>query len=139
MKDEKKSGIVKYVVTALIGALIAYAAFTVRDFGAAETAAEKYRILCDSFTFPGVLLLLTAALIALSNEGALTMLGYVVGIALRGLIPGMGNRQETYAEYVERKTGKGRVKGYGFILYVGLAYFAVALVFLVLFYMNFEG
>ena len=139
MKEKKKGGIVKYVVTALIGGLIAYGTFALRDFGAAESAAEKYRILCDSFTFPGVLLLLTAALIALSNEGALTMLGYIVGIAVRGLIPGMGSHQETYAEYVERRTGKGRVKGYGFILYVGLAYFAVALVFLVLFYMNFEG
>lgn len=139
MKDEKKSRIVKYAVTALIGGLIAFVAFALRNFGAAENAAERYRILCDSFTFPGVLLILTAALIALSNEGAFVGIGYAFSHTLRMLIPGMGGRQETYAEYLERKTGKGRVKGYGFILHVGLAYFAVALLFLVLFYMNFEG
>ena len=139
MKDEKKSGIIKYAVTALIGGLIAFAAFALRNFGAAENTAEKYRILCDSFSFPGVLLIMTAALIALSNEGAFVGISYVFSYTLRRLIPGMGIRQETYAEYLERKTGKDRIKGYGFILHVGLAYFALALVFLVLFYMNFEG
>ena len=139
MKDGKKGGIVKYAVTAVIGGLIAWGVFSLRDFGGAQSPAEKYRILCDSFTFPGLMLILTAALVALSNEGAFIGIGYVVSYAIRSLIPGMGSRQETYAEYLERKTEKGRVKGYGFILHVGLAYFAVALVFLALFYKNFQG
>ncbi len=139
MKDGKKGGIVKYAVTAVIGGLIAWGAFSLRDFGGAQSPAEKYRILCDSFTFPGLMLILTAALIALSNEGAFLGIGYAVRYALYGLIPGLGSRQETYAEYIERKTEKGRVKGYGFILHVGLAYLLLALVFLLLFYRNFEG
>ena len=139
MSRKAVSNWIKYGVTALFGGLLAYGALRLRGFTGAEEAAEKYRMLCDAFTFPGLLLILTAVLIALSNEGAFVGLGYVTSYALRTLIPGMGSRQETYAEYVERKTGKGRVKGYGFIFHVGLAYFLLALVFLVLFYRNFQG
>ena len=139
MKDKTVSKWVKYCVTAVFGALLAAAVLSLRDFSWSLEPAERYRILCDAFTFPGLLLILTAALLALSNEGALLGVGYVTSIALRGLIPGMGSKQETYAEYRERKTGKGRAKGYGFLLVVGLAYLALAILFLLLFYHYFQG
>ena len=139
MSKKSAANLIKYGGAVLFGALLALGALRLRGYTGAEEAAEKYRILCDSFTFPGLMLILTAALIALSNEGAFLGIGYAVRCALYGLIPGLGSRQETYAEYIERKTEKGRVKGYGFILHVGLAYLLLALVFLLLFYRNFEG
>ena len=139
MSKKSAANLIKYCGAVLFGALLALGALRLRGYTGAEEAAEKYRILCDAFTFPGVLLILTAALVALSNEGAFAGIGYVTSYALRFLIPGMGSRQETYAEYLERKTEKGRVKGYGFLLHVGLGYFALALIFLALFYRNFQG
>ena len=139
MSKKTSAALIKYGITAAVGALFAWLVLSLRDYTGAEEPAEKYRMLCDAFTFPGVFLMLTAALVALSNEGAFLGVGYLVTHALRFLIPGMGSRQEKYSEYIERKTEKGRVKGYGFIFHVGLAYFAAALVFLVLFYRNFQG
>lgn len=138
MKPETVTKIIKYAVTAALGGLIAWGVLALRDYTGAEPPAEKYRMLCDAFTFPGVLLMLSAALVALSNEGAFLGLGYVFGVALKGLI-GLGGRQERYADYVERKTEKGRAKGYGFMFFVGLGYFLLAILFLVLFYIHFEG
>ena len=95
---------------------------------------DRYMMLCDAFTIPGLTLIMVAALVALSNEGSFTAVGYAVRYAIRRLIPGPGGRQETYAEYVERKTGQERIRGYGFLFHVGLAFFAVAMVYLVLFF-----
>ncbi len=140
MSKKTVSNLIKYGITAIAGALLAIAALRLRGFTGAEEPAEKYRLLCDAFTFPGVLLILTAALVALSNAGAFTGLGYMMSFAVRALIPGMGSgKQETYAEYLERKEEKGRAKGYGFLFHVGLVYFALAILFLVLFYRNFQG
>ena len=50
------------------------------------------------------------------------------------LIPGAGLRQETYGEFVERRREQGRVKGYGFLLHVGLVFLCAAGVFLYLYF-----
>ena len=105
--------LVKYGITIAVGGLIAWGALALRGFSLSMEPAEKYRVLCDGFTFPGVLLILLGALVALSNEGAFLGLGFLASFVVRAFIPGMGSRQETYAEYVARKSKKGRVKGYG--------------------------
>jgi hypothetical protein len=133
---KKKTAIVllKYGITILFSALLAWTVLRLRSYSGQEELVEKYRMLCDAFTFPGVLLMLLAALIALSQEGAFLGLGYVVRYAMRFLIPGLAGKHETYAEYVESKTEKPRIKGYGFIFYIGAAFFFIALVFLALFF-----
>ena len=131
--------LIQYGLTVLFGAALAAIYLLTRSFTGSEPLAERYRMLCDAFTIPGVLLMMTAALLALSNEGAFTGLGYVSSHAMHMLIPGMGGRKETYADYLERKAEKGPVKGYGFLLHVGLAFFALAILFFILFYRYFEG
>ena len=95
---------------------------------------EKYRILCDAFTIPGVVLVMLGALMAISNEGALYGISYVLGYAFRILIPAKRHEHEKYYDYVERKKGEGQVKGYGFLFVVGGASLAIAIVFMILFY-----
>ncbi len=138
MKDKLKSAFIKYSVTIAVGGLLVWLYLWLRDFTGHEPPAERYRILCDAFTVPGVLLMLTAALIALTNEGALSGISYMLGHAFRMLIPGMGYKHEKYADYVERKAEK-KVKGYGFIFFTGAAFFAVAAIFLALFFKHFKG
>ena len=139
MNKPVSSKLLKYGITAVIGAVIAGLALHLRGFSWSLEPVERYRILCDGFTFPGLLLILTAALIALSNEGAFLGLGFLGSFVLRAFIPGVGVKQEKYSEYLERKSEKGRVKGYGFIFVVGLAYFGLALICLVLFYHYLPG
>lgn len=130
--------LLKYGVAALIGAAMTATYLILRDFTGGEPPAERYRMLCDAFTIPGVVLMLSAALVALSNEGSFTGIGYSMNYMFSRLIPGIGLRQETYADYLERREGK-KIKGYGFLLQVGIVFMAVALVYYALFYHVFEG
>ena len=124
----------KYGLAAAAAALMTVAHLALRGWGAGLPAAERWMLLCDAFTIPGVTLMLTAALVALSNEGSFDGLGYAVRYAVQRLVPGTGGPKETYAEFVERRREQGRIRGYGFLFYTGLAFFAAAMVFLVLFF-----
>lgn len=125
---------VRYAVTAALAALTAAGHLWLHGWSRTLPAEERYRILCDAFTVPGLMLVLITALVALSNEGSFDALGYAVRYTVRRLIPGAGLRQETYGEFVERHREQGRVKGYGFLLHVGLVFLCTAGVFLYLYF-----
>lgn len=133
-----KTKLLKYGVAVLIGAGLAAVYLILRDFTGEEPPAERYRMLCDAFTIPGSLLMLSAALVALANAGSFTGLSYSFQHLFRSLIPGMGLKQESYREFLERREGR-KINGYGFLLQVGIVFMAVALVFYFLFYRVFEG
>ena len=136
MSRSLKANLIKYGIATTLGGLLAYFYVSVRDFGA-QPLMEQYRILCDAFTIPGMLFVLFALLLTVSNEGALDGVGYCVKQALRMLAPkGLGG--EKYDEYLERRR-KNRVKGYGFLYVVGGAFMAVAGVFMALFYSLYNG
>ena len=99
---------VRYAVTAALAALTAAGHLWLHGWSRTLPAVERYRILCDAFTVPGLMLVLIAALVALSNEGSFDALGYAVRYTVRRLIPGAGLRQETYGEFVERRREQGR-------------------------------
>ena len=128
----KKSVFIKYGIAVLIGAALVWIYLSLRDFTGAEPPAERYRMLCDAFTIPGSVLMLSAALVALANAGSFTGIGYSMSSFFRHLIPGAALKHEKYSEYYERHQKK--VTGYGFLLHVGAAFMVVALVFYVLFY-----
>ena len=131
MSRSLKANLIKSGITAVVGGALAYFYVSVRDFGS-QTLMEQYRILCDAFTIPGLVLVCFALLLTLSNEGALDGVGYVLKQALRMLTPkGLGG--EKYNEYLERRR-KNHVKGYGFLYIVGGVFLLIAGIFLVLFY-----
>ena len=94
---------------------------------------EWYRIICDAFTIPGLLLLMFGCLMSLSNAGAMDGLGYAVVNGLKMLIPGGALKMERYKEYLERRRAN-RIRGYGFLYIVGAGCMAIALIFMILFY-----
>jgi len=126
--------LLKYGISIAVGAAITVAIMFSYGITGAETAAEVLKILADAFTFSGLLLILAAALVFVSNEGALDGIGYAGRHAIQMMIPVMNKSMETFAEYKERKREKGRVKGYSFILFTGLGYFTLAIIFIALFY-----
>lgn len=132
MSKESRTNLIKYAIAFAVGIALAVVYVSLRDFAAQETA-EKFRILCDAFTVPGALLLLSGALMTVSNTGALDGLGYIGRQAAGMFIPGKGLGTERYADYIERKR-QNRTKGYGFLYVSGCVFMAVALVFLILFY-----
>ena len=96
-----------------------------------------YRVLCDAFTVPGLLMLMFALLMSVSNEGALDGVGYVAAYALKMLIPGGALKVETYKDYLERRRAN-RVKNYTPLYATAAIFLAVSAIFLALFYTVFE-
>ena len=129
-----KVRLTQYGLCGLFVGLMAWLYLWLRDFAGAE-GAERYQLLCDALTVPGVLLLCAGALIWVTNLGALDGLGYGLRLALRALIPGRRlQKEESYRDYVLGRQQK-RVKGYGFLLISGAVTIAVSLIFLGLYYL----
>lgn len=134
MSSKLKSILLKYGITALIGALMVF--IVMRNYGYADAATQvdKVLILSNAFTIPGVILIMVGFLVMASNEGAFNGISYAMSYAVRMLIPGGGAaKQEKYGDYVMRRREKEKAK-VGFIFLVGLVYLVVAIVFTVLFY-----
>ena len=128
--------LIKYGFCALFVGLLVWAYIGLRDVSE-FTLMDWYLTLCDAFTIPGMLYVLFAVLLSISNEGALDGVGYCVKQAIRMLTPkGLGG--EKYDEYLERRR-KNRVKGYGFLYVVGGVFMALAGIFMALFYSLYNG
>ena len=93
---------------------------------------EKYRILCDAFSVPGMMLIMTGFLVMVSNQGAFEGIGYAVKYAAKMLIPGP-KKMEKYYDYLQRRRGK-KIQGYGFLFIVGGCNLLIAGIFMALFY-----
>ena len=98
---------------------------------------ELYRVLCDAFTIPGLLMLMFALLMSVSNAGALDGLGYVVVNGLKMLIPGGALKMERFNEYLERRRAN-RVRNYTPLYGTAAIFLAISGIFLALFYTVFE-
>lgn len=125
--------ILGYIVSLAVGALALLIVLFAYGYFGMTVWEEKCKVLCDAFTVPGLLLMLFSALVFLSNQGAFTGIGYGLGRFFRMLIPFMKHKDETYAEYKERKCGNGGIKGYSCIFFSGLAYFLVAVALLIVY------
>ena len=92
-----------------------------------------YRVLCDGFTVPGIVVLMLGLLVWLSTQGAMDGVGYLMSYAFKALIPGMRGDIERYGDYLERKRAN-RATGYGFLIITGLVFMGFAAIFMILFY-----
>ena len=128
---------VKYALAISAGALMAWAVLSQNGYGPELPAAERFRILCDAFTVPGVLMIMLCCLVLISYTGALRGLTYALRHLAGRLIPGMSHREERYYDYIQRLEARGRLRGFAFLFVTGAAFMAVALVFFALFYRNF--
>ena len=124
--------IIKYSITIAICISITIAILFIRNFtNVTPGTKEFYRVLADSFTMPGLIYILIATLIFLINEGSLSALGYMGRTIVRTLNPHYKKDKMTYYEYSRNRK---KIRGYSCILWVGLAFFVVGIVFLILFY-----
>lgn len=123
---------VKYACAAVFVGLTVWLYLGPREFDGAEPL-ERYRMLSDAFTVPGVLLLMLGCLCRIGDLGALDGVAYALTVAFRSLTRFDRGVAESYGDFVARKRER-RKKGYGFLLLSGGVTLAVAVVFLILFY-----
>lgn len=127
-----RAAYMKYGCGAAVTALSVMVYLGSRDFGSASLQ-DRYRLLCDAFTIPGLLMILSGALVWVSNEGAFHGVSYCVRLAVFALIPGRRkDGYEKFSDYVERKSQK-RIGGYSFLFWSGLMTMGLALVFFMLY------
>lgn len=132
MNKRIKKLLTKYGCCAAFVLLMVYLYIVQRPYSGAEQM-EKYRMLCDAFYIPGVILVMVGCLMWASTTGFFDGMAYVFGMAFRSLIPGGRWKDEKYVDYVERKR-ENRVKGYGFLFVSGVVTLAISGVYMYLFY-----
>ena len=133
MSKTLRKNLTKYGISFGISLALAYLYVALRIDWQNVQPVELYLTLCDAFTVPGLLMLMSGLLMTVSNTGALDGLGYVAVNGLKMLIPGGGMKAETFKEYLERRRAN-RIHGYGFLYVTALVCLAVAAVFMILFY-----
>ena len=139
MSDRAKVTLVKYGGTILFAGILIWIYCSTRNLFL-QSEMERWRILCDAFTLPGLTYIMIGFLIMVANEGFFDMLSYAFSKAVGMFLPGRGFSEdgEKYYDYVQRKR-ENRAKGFGFLFLVGGVLMAFALLFMFLFYRCYNG
>ena len=139
MSERQKINLAKYGISSGFAALLIWIYCSSRNVFL-QPALERWRILCDAFTIPGLTFIMIGFLMMIAGEGFFDMLGYACSKAVGMFLPGRGFSEdgEKYYDYVQRKRGK-RPSGFGFLFVVGGILMAFALLFMFLFYRVYNG
>ena len=132
MRKSRKVMILRCLSAAAVGGAVAWFYGTSRWQEEMELV-EQYRVLCDAFSIPGILMVLFALLFSLNNLGALDTIAYLMSFLPRMIAPGAFGEPQKLIDFVENRRQK-RSKGYGFLYIVGFIFLGIAIVYLVLFY-----
>lgn len=134
MSNRTKVNLAKYGITSAIALAMIWVYCSSRDLFQ-QPIMERWRILCDAFTIPGLTFVMIGFLIMVANEGFFDMLSYAASKAVGIFLPGRGfsDNGEKYYDYVQRKRGN-RTTGFGFLFVVGCVLMAFAFLFMFLFY-----
>lgn len=128
-----RKNFIRYAVTIFAGGALSAVILVLHGYFLAETLAERYRILCDAFTIPGVLIIMVGLLIVISNTGTLDGLSYAVKGIGRQFIPFLRLQNETFYDYVNRKKEKRKHHECLFLFVTGAIFMTAAIIFLILF------
>ena len=132
MRKSIKVGILRCLSAAAVGGAVAWWYGTSR-WVEDMALVEQYRVLCDAFSIPGIMMVLFALLFSLNNLGALDTIAYLMSFLPRMIAPAAFGEPEQLIDFVERRRGK-RARGYGFLYIVGFIFLGIAIFYLVKFY-----
>ena len=132
MRKSVKVNILRCLSAAAVGAAVSwwYANSRWED---EMTLVLQYRVLCDAFTIPGIMMVLFGMLMSLNNLGALDTIAYLMSFLPRMIAPAAFGEPEKLIDFVERRREK-RVRGYAFLYIVGFIFLGIAIFYLVKFY-----
>lgn len=136
MKKESKALLIKYIVCFAVAALITLLVFWSKGFFT-HSLAGNIIVLADGFFVSGILLTLFAGMLFVTGEGALIGIGFVLRNAILTFIPMGRAKHEKYADYRERKLKEAKRSGDHSILFTGLLFLVVGIIFNVIWYVNF--
>ena len=132
MRKSIKVMLLRCLSAAAVGGVVAWLYGTSRWEEEMELVLQ-YRVLCDAFSIPGIMMVLFAMLFSLNNLGALDTIAYLMSFLPRMIAPGAFGEPQKLIDFVETRRQK-RAKGYGFLYIVGFIFLGIAIYYLVLFY-----
>ena len=132
MSKKLKAGLIKYLVTTLIGLGLTAWYVIPRHIGEL-TEVEQYRVLCDGFFLPGIFMIFVGLMFVMNNAGALDTISYAFHYLAHTFLPVAFGEGMSYLDYVQSRREK-RMSGFGCIFVVGVGFLAIASIFLTLFY-----
>lgn len=123
----------KYLITAAFGAVLAFIVLLLKDVFHLSQTVDVMKALCDGFFVSGVLIACFGGLVFASNGGVFDMITYGVKNLFWLFKKNPADRK--YKDFYEyREAMKEKKRSYGYMVIVGLAYIAVSLIFLALYY-----
>lgn len=123
----------KYIITSSIGLVVAILIVLSKDIFSQSEATKVYHILCDAFFVPGVCITCFGLLVFTSNEGTFDMIVYGTKKFFSLFKKDMSNeKHKTFYEY--RVAQHEKKFSFAYLLYVGLAFIVISLVFLIFYY-----
>ena len=134
-RTKKLKLIVKYAICFVIQGSMAWVVISNYSFASAESDLERYRILADAFTVPGIAFLMLGLLVWVSTTGFFDGSSYALRRFGR-MFTFQGASDAVMVKYYDYKMERAskRYSGYSFLFISGALFFAVALVFFVLYY-----
>ena len=102
-----------------------------------DSLAVNIQILSDGFFVSGILLTLFAGLMFVSGEGALIGISFVLRNVVLAFPPMGRKHHEVYAKYRERKLAAIKKSSDHCILFTGLFFLLIGIIFTVIWYTNF--
>ena len=136
MEKDRKATLIRYLVCLCVAVAMVFVVLLIQGLfdGTDRTTKDVMQIFHNAFFATGALLALFAGLLFVAGEGVFLGVGYAMGRVVKAFLPFLGRDHETYAEYRERKTGKKKKKGDLCLLFTGLAFIAISIVFLIIWY-----
>lgn len=123
----------KYLITSAIGLAITSLIVLSKGIFNQDDSTAVFHILCDAFFVPGVCLTCFGLLVFSSNEGTFDMIIYgtqkFFGLFKKDL---KNEKYKTFYEYKEAQHDKKA--SFAYLIFVGLAFIAVSMIFLILYY-----
>ena len=136
MKQETKQALTKYAICFGVEVLIAFLVIWSKGFFT-PSAAVNVQILSDAFFVAGILMTLFAGMLYVSGEGALIGIGFVLRNVVLAFIPMGRAKHEFYADYRARKLSEAKERDNRFVLWTGLFFLAIGIIFTVIWYVKF--
>ncbi len=136
MKQENKALLIKYLILIGVACALTVAVFAIQGFFTDDIGVNM-QILADGFSVSGALLVMCAGILYVSGEGALIGIGFALKYTVLTFIPGGRAKQELYKDYRERKMNEIKKSTDHCMLFVGLAFLAVGLVFMTIWYLKY--
>ena len=134
MNENLRKILLRYGMTTAVAAAVTLLLIYLFGFGEASDIADKHRILSDSFTIPGVILIMLTILAWIASEGIFDGISYAFRQAGAQLIPFLGLvPYENFYDYKEKKKKERKARGYSFLLFVGIAFLIIGVIFVILY------